>query len=246
MYRTIGPSTGQRPATPPPVSSRFPHRTPPTATRRRLARVVLFATILAGTTTACEDGRDLREWRPEDHGQPPGARSAADGRAAPPEDAQNEQLTPEERDARAAASLWNVLCASCHGRGGHGDGPGAPPGAQVADLTVDAYQSSRTDAEIASVITNGQGLMPAFGERLNERGVAALVRHVRRLGGRGPEGVPLNTGESPAAEAPAGEVPAAEAPEPTGPPAAEPGAPTGDATEASTQDGDGGGADQAG
>jgi len=149
------------------------------------------ALSLGSSRVGCGDQRQLEEWGPEDHGHPPGARPAADGRAAPPGSATNADLSPEQREARAAASLWTVLCASCHGREGLGNGPGAPPGAQVANLTTAAWQSSRTDEQIAAVITQGQGLMPAFAERLNPRGIAALVGHVRRLGGRGPGGAPL-------------------------------------------------------
>lgn len=53
---------------------------------------------------------------------------------------------------------------------------------KVADLTDPAWQQSRTDAQIMEAIAKGPGAMPAFEEKLNEPGLEALTRHVRRLG----------------------------------------------------------------
>jgi mono/diheme cytochrome c family protein len=48
------------------------------------------------------------------------------------------------------------------------------------DLTAAAVQE-RSDPELAAVIREGRGVMPGFGDQLNDRGIQALVGHVRTL-----------------------------------------------------------------
>lgn len=143
---------------------------------------------------ACgEPQRELREWQPSDHQQPT-AGAPTGGRTAPPE----ADPDPQATERRAAAALFQAMCGSCHGQEGRGDGPGRPPAAPVSDLTSAAWQDARTDEEIAEAITLGRGgFMPAFGDRLSAPGIAALVRHVRRLGGREPGGA-AEAGAAPA------------------------------------------------
>lgn len=118
-----------------------------------------------------------REWTPEDHGHPP---------EPPPE--QGAPAAPEEGgQERAARALWNVSCASCHGMRGRGDGRQPPPGAQMPDFSTAAFQGARTDAQLATSIREGQGLMPAFGKQLNADGIAALVAIVRSFGPAAPQ-----------------------------------------------------------
>lgn len=139
--------------------------------RSALALVVLLA--------ACgePESRDLREWTAADHQPPEG--ETGDRGGAPDED-----VDPAVAEARAATSLFGAMCAQCHGPEGRGDGPGRPPVAQVPDFTSAEWQASRSDAQLATGISEGRGgFMPAFGDRLSPEGVAALVRHVRRLGG---------------------------------------------------------------
>lgn len=167
--------------------------------RRATGVGCLAAGLLATLGAACGEqppSSDVREWTPADHVQPAGAPGDDEGRAAPPE-AQEQggeagpagqgrgdaAETPERQEARAAAALWSVSCMPCHGPGGRGDGPARPAGAPVADLTDAAWQRARTDEQIAAVIAQGRGMMPGFAEQVSPRGVAALVRHVRRLGG---------------------------------------------------------------
>ena len=144
----------------------------------RFLTAVLGALLLAG----CGEERELREWTPEDHGQPP--QSEMDPTRIP---GQRSTGTPAER---AAAALWVMQCASCHGRVGRGDGPEQPPGAQMEDFTRAEFQASRTDEELAAVIVTGRGLMPEFGDQLPEQAVRALVGHIRRLGPQQPSEPP--------------------------------------------------------
>lgn len=117
-----------------------------------------------------------REWRPEDHGQP----ADIDPARVP---ASAGQAEPEQGGVgRAAAALWNVSCAGCHGRDGKGQGAGRPPGVQLPDFTSAEFQKQRTDEQLVTVIKAGKNLMPAFGKQLNEQGLAALLAHVRAFG----------------------------------------------------------------
>lgn len=143
----------------------------------RLGRTLLALGLTVGvlsSASGCQEAhsRELSEWTPADHPQPaepdPG-REPAMGDASP------------ETIARAAAALWVSSCAGCHGVEGHGDGPELPGGAHPRDLATAEFQDSVADPDIARAIRMGQGLMPAFGGQLNERGIAALVGHVRAL-----------------------------------------------------------------
>jgi mono/diheme cytochrome c family protein len=70
------------------------------------------------------------------------------------------------------AALFSSLCASCHGVQGIGDTTGV---AMTDDLVT-----SRTDDEIASIISNGQDTMPGY-PTLGDAEVAAIVAYVRSL-----------------------------------------------------------------
>jgi mono/diheme cytochrome c family protein len=141
-----------------------------------MALALVISAAAGGLLSACEEP-PLREWRPEDHGQP--KPQSTPGRVAPAEDA--EPVSAEEAEARATLALWNVTCASCHARDGKGGGPGLPPGAKVPDLTDPAFASTRKDEELAASIRDGKGMMPGFGQQLGVEGVAAMVAHVRKL-----------------------------------------------------------------
>jgi mono/diheme cytochrome c family protein len=133
---------------------------------------MILALVAVAVGGCGDDPSELREWRPEDHGQP---------KAPPPErepDPQEQVVTPEQAEERARTALWNVSCASCHGRDGSGGGPGLPPGTPVPDMRA----TQLGDPQLAEVIANGRGLMPAFREKLSEASISALVVHIRRLG----------------------------------------------------------------
>lgn len=130
------------------------------------AAAVLALLLSACVLSACGESSsgELREWRPSDHQLPEGM-----------EESDPDPVTA----ADAGEALYTTHCATCHGRAGRGDGPGAPPMARVpsfADPTVQA----RSDEELTQVITAGRGgFMPAFGDRLAAPGIAAIVRHLR-------------------------------------------------------------------
>ena len=145
-------------------------------------RPLLLASLLL-TLAGCREAAtpDLEEWTPADHQQ---ETSADDERRAAPEEV---DADPALTEMRAATSLFGAMCASCHGLAGAGDGPGRPPVAQIPDFTDETFQVARTDDQLAATIRDGRGgFMPGFGDRLSPEGIAALVRHVRRLGGAPP------------------------------------------------------------
>ena len=111
-----------------------------------------------------------REWTPADHGQPTQVDPSRVPQAAAPEEGGVE---------RAAAALWNVSCASCHGRDGRGQGPARPPGAPIPDFTSAELQKQRTDEQLLQVIREGRGMMPGFSKQVNPQGMSALVGHIR-------------------------------------------------------------------
>jgi len=165
-------------------------RRTPTAVLAALAAFGLLA-LLAAAGGCGDDRGSLREWRPSDHQPPENAESTATGEQVPSADdpalAQPQQPPedPADQEARAVAALWGVMCASCHGRAGQGDGPARPPGVTIADMTNAAWQGSHSDEAMAEAIRVGKPPMPAFGQQVNDRGVAALVAHIRRLGETG-------------------------------------------------------------
>jgi mono/diheme cytochrome c family protein len=82
-----------------------------------------------------------------------------------------------------ATQTWSMNCAACHGT----DGKGATMMGrrlQIKDLTDPKVQASFTDAEAAKnikegVTDNGTEKMKAFGDKLSDDDIKALVAQVR-------------------------------------------------------------------
>src|ERR1700719_1909641 len=87
--------------------------------------------------------------------------------------------------AADAKALWAANCTPCHGASGNGDTKmgktlGAP------DLTDSKKQASFSDAQAAAAIKdgvkqNGKTAMKAFGGKLSDDDIKALVAYVRTL-----------------------------------------------------------------
>ncbi len=143
------------------------------------------------------------EWTAADHAQPDRGAATTNQQRAPRAERASDPLA-------AAAALWNVTCASCHGRTGAGDGPSAL-GPMVSFASAE-WQNGRSDVEIAQVIVDGRNMMPAFGDTIAPAGIEALVALIRRFGGATG---PVPAGGSPAAP---GEAPSpAPSPDPSPP-----------------------------
>ncbi|HWF05633.1 MAG TPA: cytochrome c [Candidatus Angelobacter sp.] len=77
------------------------------------------------------------------------------------------------------ATLFQSNCQMCHGA----DGKGSTPTGQalkVANLTSPEIVKM-SNAELASVITNGKKAMPGFGSRLTPPEIESLVSYIRTL-----------------------------------------------------------------
>ena len=87
--------------------------------------------------------------------------------------------------AADAKALWTANCTPCHGASGKGDTKmGQTLGAM--DLTDSKKQASFSDGQAADAIKNGvkqngKTTMKAFGGKLSEDDIKALVTYVRTL-----------------------------------------------------------------
>lgn len=81
--------------------------------------------------------------------------------------------------AAAGAATYQEKCAICHGADGSGSDTGKSLGAP--DLRSRAVQS-RSDAELARFIREGNGAMPAFKDQLSQPQLLHAVQYLRRLG----------------------------------------------------------------
>jgi mono/diheme cytochrome c family protein len=91
---------------------------------------------------------------------------------------------PKDKSAAMAKEIWENNCQLCHG------GTGAPPPEAkklgVADLSLPKWQASRTDDQIRKIIMDGKPdtLMQPFKDELAPDEIEALVKYVRKLGGK--------------------------------------------------------------
>jgi cytochrome c oxidase cbb3-type subunit 3 len=91
-------------------------------------------------------------------------------------------LSKQEHDAAAAergAEIYSENCLSCHGENGKGD---REQGAAKLNDAIWLY-GGRTDQIIASVSNPQNGVMPAWGHRLDEVTIKLLTLYIHSLGG---------------------------------------------------------------
>jgi cytochrome c6 len=93
--------------------------------------------------------------------------------------------TPLAVRAADAKALWANNCAQCHGASGKGDTKMGKI-LNAMDLTDPKKQASFTDAKAAETIKNGvkqngKTTMKAFGGKLSDDEIKALVAYVRTL-----------------------------------------------------------------
>ena len=84
-------------------------------------------------------------------------------------------------DSAASGATFRTKCAMCHGQDGGGSEVGKSM--HVPDLRSQAVQK-QSDSELAQIISNGKGGMPAFKDSLSEDQIHALVTHIRTLHGK--------------------------------------------------------------
>jgi len=71
-----------------------------------------------------------------------------------------------------AAATYKAKCAMCHGPDGKGGKMGTRDFAS-------AEVKAETDAQLTDIITKGKGKMPAYGGKLTDADIKALVGQVR-------------------------------------------------------------------
>ena len=82
--------------------------------------------------------------------------------------------------AEGRSETFLTYCAQCHGEDGTGNTEeGKKKGAR--NFTNAKWQASVDDARLIKSITKGHDKMPAFGKKLSEDEIKALVKEVRSL-----------------------------------------------------------------
>jgi cytochrome c6 len=76
----------------------------------------------------------------------------------------------------ASDALYKSKCAACHGADGTGSATGKKMGAH--DFTTADVQGM-SDAELATIITNGKNKMPKYGASLKPEDIKGLVAYIR-------------------------------------------------------------------
>ncbi len=113
-------------------------------------------------------------------------RRASLGEAFQPKDRVRAEKLGEREFAADGATLYGTFCAACHGQGGEGRRyPGQSPFPAIANPD---FLEVASDELIAETVKSGRPgrRMPAWGEQeggLRPAEIAAVVRHVRGLGG---------------------------------------------------------------
>jgi cbb3-type cytochrome c oxidase subunit III len=82
--------------------------------------------------------------------------------------------------AKEGKRLFKQKCVKCHGKDGAGNDYGQIIG--TTNLTDPEWQQRADDKRIATSIRHGRGQMPAFGEKLTEEQITALVSYLRTFG----------------------------------------------------------------
>ncbi|HMG36539.1 MAG TPA: c-type cytochrome [Blastocatellia bacterium] len=101
---------------------------------------------------------------------------AADEKKADEKKKDEAKTEPPKAKVDAAALFTENKCAGCHGA----DGKGSPKIKGIPDFTDAAWQKKTPDGDMTEAIKSGKKpLMPAFGSKLNEDQVKALVGYVR-------------------------------------------------------------------
>jgi len=80
-----------------------------------------------------------------------------------------------------AKTTFDAKCAECHGRDGRARTFKSKHFVHARDLTNAQWQAEVTDERLFNSITKGKGKMPAYGKKLPEDQIDALVRYVRQL-----------------------------------------------------------------
>ena len=87
----------------------------------------------------------------------------------------------ESKPTVDGAVLYASACARCHGVDGCG-GLVVGSASRARNFCDSGFQASTSDVQLKQAISQGKGMMPAFGEDYSEEQLAALVRQIRKFG----------------------------------------------------------------
>ncbi len=79
------------------------------------------------------------------------------------------------RENVSSRSLYNIHCASCHGRDGRANT------AKGRETDADDITGGVSTAKTIRVVTNGRGDMPGFKKKLSAAQIASIARYVATL-----------------------------------------------------------------
>ncbi len=88
-------------------------------------------------------------------------------------------LSAPARADSAGAATFKTKCAACHGADGKGE-TAIGKADKIRDLGSADVQK-QTDDELAGIIGNGKGKMPAYGKSLKADQIKELVAFIRTL-----------------------------------------------------------------
>jgi cytochrome c oxidase cbb3-type subunit 3 len=91
-------------------------------------------------------------------------------------------LAAQEPPKRSA--LWEANCSVCHGDDGRGQTEEGLK-KRARNLSDPKWQESVSDGRLTSSIKRGHDKMPAFGRKLTDEQVKALVAEIRALAKQG-------------------------------------------------------------
>ena len=86
--------------------------------------------------------------------------------------------------ATDVAELFRNNCARCHGADGHADTPLGQTH-NTPDLTAAEWWQKNSaltsERSLTSIVRQGKGDMPAFGEKLKPKEISGLVKYMRKF-----------------------------------------------------------------
>ena len=90
------------------------------------------------------------------------------------------KATPTPDELAEAKTMYNQVCANCHGEKGEG-GPVKIEGKRLkVPSLLEGHGLEHTDADFAKQIANGGDGMPAFKDRMSAEQINNMVRFLRR------------------------------------------------------------------
>ncbi|MFI5181971.1 MAG: c-type cytochrome [Thermoanaerobaculia bacterium] len=89
-------------------------------------------------------------------------------------------VLPAAAEGPNADALWEAHCMVCHGDDGRAETEEGRK-KKARNLTDARWQATVSDARLSRSIHRGHENMPAFGKKLNDEQIKALVAHVRTL-----------------------------------------------------------------